>query len=366
MRQSSRRAAIAGRDRTSLRAPRRRRASARRSRAQPNCWACCAARATQLARARPGRRASRSNAQRRSRAGRDRRPARRTRRRDGGRQAADVGRDDRRAARLRLDRDQPERLVVRRHDDQGGRPVPVDELGPARPAATNRTTSATPSDAASSTSACGRVEPGARRAADDGDDQPLAQLRVAGEQLGRGADQDVGRLQRLDPADEDQHDRVRREPERARAAACVARAEDVEVDTRGDHRGPGRGRRRTGRSSCCASSSVLATIRSAASTTCSSPITRAAGSGASPSASAGVLDLRHRVHRVHERHAPAVARQRTDLAGEPVVRVDRGRSSPGCVGRLGAQHLAGERAQLARAARPWSGPRTDRRRRAGP
>ena len=34
-----------------------------------------------------------------------------------------------------------------------------------------------------------------------------------------------------------------------------------------------------------------------------------------------VLDLGHRVHRVHQRHAPAVARQRADLAGEPVVGV---------------------------------------------
>ena len=58
-----------------------------------------------------------------------------------------------------------------------------------------------------------------------------------------------------------------------------------------------------------------------------------------------VLDLGHRVHRVHERHAPAVAGQRADLAGEPVVRVD-GVVAALVVAGLGAQHLAGEGAQL--------------------
>ena len=51
----------------------------------------------------------------------------------GGRQATDVRSHDRSAAGLRLDGHQAEGLVVRRHAHQGGRPVVVDELGPARP-----------------------------------------------------------------------------------------------------------------------------------------------------------------------------------------------------------------------------------------
>ena len=60
-----------------------------------------------------------------------------------------------------------------------------------------------------------------------------------------------------------------------------------------------------------------------------------------------VLDLGHRVHRVHQRDAPPVAGERPHLTREPVVAVhevvvaDR-------LGRLGAQHLAGEDAQLGR------------------
>jgi len=58
-----------------------------------------------------------------------------------------------------------------------------------------------------------------------------------------------------------------------------------------------------------------------------------------------VLDLRHRVHGVDQRHAPPVAGQRPDLSGEPVVGVD-GVVVAERLGGLGAQHLAGEHAQL--------------------
>ena len=138
-----------------------------------------------------------------------------------------------------------------------------------------------------------------------------------------------------------------------------------------------RGRRRGGRPrpapgsasyrliSCLASRSVLAISMSAASTTCSSPITRASGSGVSPVGEGVVLDLGHRVHRVHQRHAPAVAGQRADLAGEPVVGVDDVVVAQRLAG-LGAQHLAGERAQLAGQLAPWSAPRTGRRGCGGP
>ena len=50
-------------------------------------------------------------------------------------QAADRGREHRRAARLRLDGDQPEGLAVRGHDQHGRGPEPVRELAPGRPAA---------------------------------------------------------------------------------------------------------------------------------------------------------------------------------------------------------------------------------------
>ena len=46
------------------------------------------------------------------------------------REPADVGRDDGGAARLRLDRDEPEGLAVRRHGDDVGSPVPLGERGP--------------------------------------------------------------------------------------------------------------------------------------------------------------------------------------------------------------------------------------------
>ena len=61
----------------------------------------------------------------------------------------------------------------------------------------------------------------------------------------------------------------------------------------------------------------------------------------------GVLDLRHRVHRVHQRDAPPVARQRAHLAAEPVVAVHEVVVAGRVVG-LGAQDLAREDAQLGR------------------
>ena len=92
--------------------------------------------------------------------------------------------------------------------------------------------------------------------------------------------------------------------------------------------------------------SVLAISMSAASTTCSSPMIRAGGLGGVADGERVVLDLGHRVHGVHQRHAPAVAGERADLAGEPVVGVHEVVVAER-LGGLGAQHLAGEDAQLA-------------------
>src|SRR5664280_3678530 len=61
----------------------------------------------------------------------------------------------------------------------------------------------------------------------------------------------------------------------------------------------------------------------------------------------GVLDARHRVHRVHQRHPPTVSRQPAHLPGEPVVGVHEVIPALGS-GRLRAHDPLGERAQLTR------------------
>ena len=58
----------------------------------------------------------------------------------------------------------------------------------------------------------------------------------------------------------------------------------------------------------------------------------------------GVLHLRHRVHRVDQRHLPAVLGQRADLPREPVVRVHEVEVT-GVVLRLDPQDAGRERAQ---------------------
>ena len=70
------------------------------------------------------------------------------RRRHRGGQTADRGGHHRRAAGLRLQRDQPERLAVAGHHGQVGGRVVVGQPAAGRPAGTNRTRSAMPSSAA--------------------------------------------------------------------------------------------------------------------------------------------------------------------------------------------------------------------------
>ena len=61
-----------------------------------------------------------------------------------------------------------------------------------------------------------------------------------------------------------------------------------------------------------------------------------------------VLDLGHRVHGVHQRHVPSLGGEPSDLAGEPVVRVDEIEPSGGasclCAKQAGAEgaHLRGQ------------------------
>ena len=187
------------------------------------------------------------------------------------------------------------------------------------------------------------------------------------DQVGGGADHHVGRLQRLDPADEGDQRAVGGQTRGARARLRLRRRRKiVEVDTGMHHLDASRGRRRTGRSAAGPRRRCWRSSMSAAATTCSSPISAGHRLGGVALGERGVLDLRHRVHRVHQRDAPAVARQRPDLAAEPVVAVHEVVVAGRVVG-LGAQHLARERRTAApgssRLVSPSNGPG---RRRAGP
>ena len=146
------------------------------------------------------------------------------------------------------------------------------------------------------------------------------------------------------------------------SASCgrpsAARAEAAGGRRRGRHRAADLDARRVGvvePISCPASSSVLAMSMSAASTTCSSPITRALGSGVSPPP-AGSSSPWPSCASSDERHAPPVADQGADLAGQPVVGVHDVVPALVVTG-LGAQHLRRTRT-AGRGAPPWSGPRT--------
>ena len=263
---------------------------------------------------------------------------------DHGGQPADRGRDHRGGAGLGLDGDQAERLVVGRYGDQGRRGVPPGELVPGRPAARTAPRRRCRGARARPASAVGFSRPVAGRAADDRHHDPRAQLGRALEQHGDRTEQDVGGLQRLDPAGEHQHQRLGRQPELAAYGGPVQRAEGGQVDAGVDHLDAsgvgvvevdqllgldvGVGDQHVGGLDHL----VLA----------DDPGVRLGGVAVGQRV---VLDPRHGVHGVHQRHAPPVAGQRAHLAGEPVVGVhgvvvaDRLRG-------LGAQHLAGEHAQL--------------------
>ena len=70
-----------------------------------------------------------------------------------------------------------------------------------------------PSEPASLCRCSGSRQPGAGGAADHGDHEPVPHRRVDRQQLGGRAQHHVGRLERLDPADEQQHDGVVGDPE---------------------------------------------------------------------------------------------------------------------------------------------------------
>ena len=149
------------------------------------------------------------------------------------RQPAHARGHHRRPAGLRLQRDQPERLVVARHRDDVRGPEDRREPG-AGLGRRKRTTSSSPRRAASCCSAGRLGQPAARRPARHEHHQPRPQRGVALQQGGRGVQQHVRGLQRLDPSGEGER---RRRP--GRSSARGAR--------RPGHRGgSGRGPRRAG------------------------------------------------------------------------------------------------------------------------
>ena len=209
---------------------------------------------------------------------------------------------------------------------------------------TNRTMSAMPRSTARSASACGFSRPVPEGPPTIGTTSEDRRSGDAREHLGDRVQQHVRGLERLDPAGEQQHVGVDRQPQAGAGLGGGERAEDVEVDAGVDHLDPARlgvvqldqllgldvgvGDEHVGGLDHL----LLA----------DHPGDRLGGVAVGER---GVLDLGHRVHRVDQRDAPAVARQRADLAGEPVVGVD-GVVVAERLGGLRAQHLAGEHAEL--------------------
>ena len=174
--------------------------------------------------------------------------------------------------------------------------------------------------------------------------QPVAQRRVVGEHRGGGVQQHVGGLERLDAADEQQHDASCRHADGAAGGGAVAGREPVEVDAgRDDERA-----RRVGAVEPDELAGLLVGVGD-------QPVGLGdhllladhAGARLGPVAlgERRVLDLGQGVRGVDQRHAPPVAGQPADLPGEPVVRVDDVVVAGLVLGLL-AQHRGGERAQL--------------------
>lgn len=156
--------------------------------------------------------------------------------------------------------------------------------------------------------------------------------------------QDVGGLERLDAADEQQHDRVLRHPDDAAGGGAVSRGEAVEIDTGRDDEGAVG----VGAVEPDQLTGLLVGVRDQP-VGLGDDLFLADHTGAGlRSVALGqrlVLDLGERVRGVDERDAPAVAGEPADLAGEPVVRVDDVVEARLVLGLL-AQDGSGEGAQL--------------------
>ena len=212
---------------------------------------------------------------------------------------------------------------------------------------TKRTRSPMPRCSASSVEAHRVAHAGAAGPAEDGDDDPRAQVGAASHQLGSGLDEHVGRLERLDAADEQEEHGIRGDADaRPAPRRCDPGWNDGEVDTGlGDDDPVGVGVVEVDELSGLAvgvGDEPVGGLDDLGLTDLA-----AHRLGQVTVGEVEVLDPGHRVHRVHERHAPAVGGQPADLAGEPVVRVDEvvvaGRRVRG-----DAHHPGGEGAQLAR------------------
>ena len=158
---------------------------------------------------------------------------------DRGGQPAHRGGDHGGAARLRLDGDQTERLVVARHHGHVGRSVPAAQLS-LRGGRREADEIGDPEIGGQLLQTFGVLQARAARTADDGHDEGTTQRRVGRHHLGRGPQEHVGGLQRLDPADEQQDEGIGGETKLVPGSGAVDRGEAVEVDAR-RHRGHRRG-----------------------------------------------------------------------------------------------------------------------------
>ena len=223
-------------------------------------------------------------------------------------------------------------------------PAPAARIG-----VTNRITSSTPSARASSACASGCSMPVPDGPPMTATTSRLPQRRVALEQPRGRPEQHIGRLQRLDPADEQQDDGVRAaRPSGAPGRGPVTGAGTCPGPRRVRPPRPSRARRRT------ASISSLRLVvgvgdqpvRGLDHLLLADHARRRLGCVAV--GQAGVLDPGHRVHGVHQRHPPAVARRasrpaRTASSASGSRRTSRARGSPRRAARPGeGAQLAGQ------------------------
>ncbi len=258
-------------------------------------------------------------------------------------EATDGGRDDGRAAGLRLQCDEAEGLVVAGDDgDVGGAVVLGETVG--RLGREERDDVGDAEGPGELLELLGGLEAGAAGGAHDVDAEAAAQPRVVGEQAGGGVQEDVGRLEGLDAADEEQHEGVLGHADRAPGGGAVTRGEPVEVDARRDDEGAGG-----------VGAVVVDELARLFVGVGDEPVGlvdhllladhAGAGLGTVAVGQRLVLDLGEGVRRVDQRDAPPVAGQPADLAGEPVVRVDDVVVAGLVLGLL-AQDGRGEGAQL--------------------
>ena len=153
-------------------------------------------------------------------------------------QPADRAGDDRHAARRGLEGDQPEALAAARHDDDVGGAVVAGRGCGAAAARRTATRSATP-ELDGQLAGLGPPRRRRRRRWPRRRSPAAASGRRA--ERGERTDGDVGRLQRLDPPDEQHHRHVGRQPDRPARAGAVARREEGVLDgRRHDLDAPGR------------------------------------------------------------------------------------------------------------------------------